>query len=312
MIVSSDDVGRVKERTVSVVVTGVSGRIGRHLGRFLRASGYEVIGLDIVPPPHGVCDEFHEVDILLLPSTDPLPRNRRFNVLVHLAAIWPSAESIDEPMALQMMEVNVQGTFRTLRWAIRKGIDRVVFMSSESVLGFTYARRRLQPRYVPIDEQHPLEAHDPYGLSKRLGEIIAQAFHLETGVTVFCLRPPWVWVPEEAELYVELVRHPECWVHGLWAYIAVEDLCDAVERAIRYDGPSGYYEFFVTASDVGVPIPTRWLLEHFYGFTGPYREDFSEYGAVISSRAVQEFLGWRPRWDWRSWLSKVLGVTFHG
>jgi len=279
----------------SVVVTGVSGLVGRHLGRFLRAAGYEVVGLDVVPPPDGACDEFHRVDVLDLPSADPLPGDRRPGALVHLAAVLPSGESIDPPTGLRMMEVNVQGTYRTLRWAARRRIDRVVYMSSESVLGFAYARRRLRPRYVPIDERHPLEAHDPYGLSKRLGELVARAFHLETGAAVFCLRPPWVWVPEEAELHGDLVRHPERWAHGLWAYVAVEDLCDAVVRALRYDGPADCYELFVAAPDVGVPVPTRELLARFYGFTGPYADDFGEYDAVISSRAARALLGWRPR-----------------
>lgn len=287
----------------AILITGIAGGIGRHLGRFLRARGYVVVGLDIQEPSPGCYDEFYQVDILELPVRDPFLPNCCWDAVIHLAAIRAPTETSEE----RILEVNVIGTYKVLRWAAHHRIPKVIFMSSEAVLGFAFAKRNLKPKYVPIDEQHPIQVHDAYGLSKLLGEEIARAFHFETGAMVFCLRPPWVWIPEEAGYYRWLIKHPQEWAHGLWAYVVIEDLCDAIERAIRYDGSPGYYVFFVAANDVGVPIPSRQLLRCFYDFQGPIKKGFGEYDSVISSRALQHFLGWQPRWSWRFWLQTILG-----
>jgi len=116
------------------------------------------------------------------------------------------------------------------------------------------------------------------------------------------LRPSWIWVPEEAGYYAWLTEHPQEWTHSLWSYVTIEDLCDAVERIILYDGGPGYHVFFVTANDVGTVIPSRQLLKRFYEFQGPFKKGFGEYDSIISSPRLQHFLGWQPRWSWRFWF----------
>lgn len=286
----------------AILLTGVSGSIGRHLGRFLRARGYEVVGVDLCAPPRESCDEFYKQDILELQENSPIARNRRWDALVHLAALLPPKGAPEH----DIFRVNVLGTYNVFRLAAQNRITKVIFMSSDSVLGFTFSKRFTKPQYVPIDEKHPTFAHDTYGLSKLLGEQMARSFSFETDATVFCLRPPWVWVPEETERYLGLIQHPEEWAHGLWAYIVVEDLCTAVEKLIRYEGTPGCYTFFVAANDIGAPLPPHHLLQRFYQFDGPFKKGFRKDGSVISSRALQRFLGWQPRWSWRSWLPPAM------
>lgn len=287
----------------SILITGAAGGIGRHLARFLRARGHEVTGLDLRQPPGDSCDEHYIIDILKMSGTSPFPAGRHWDVLVHLAAITAPAKVPEH----HMFATNVLGTFNVLRMAALHRIPRVIFMSSESVLGFAFSLRPLRPQYVPIDERHPLLAHDTYGMSKLLGEELARGFQTETTATVFCLRPPWVWIPEEAPSYAWLTEHPESWAHGLWAYIAIEDLCHAVEKTLQYDGPQGFFVFFVTADDVGVPIPTRDLLRRFYRFEGPFLEECDEHQSIISSRSLKKSLKWQPEWNWKEWLRVKLG-----
>jgi UDP-glucose 4-epimerase len=285
----------------TVYLTGVAGQIGAHLGRRLRTRGYFVTGVDRVEPPSDSCDDFHRIDIAedaktLSTSLAAL----RHESIVHLAAV---VEPTDESDA-QLFGANVLGTYNLTQAAARAGTPRLVFMSSESVLGFAFATRRLRPLAVPIDEEHPLRAHDAYGLSKILGERIAEAYGDATGAPVISLRPPWVWIPEKVERYVSLVENPGEWAHGLWAYIVVDDLNELVERALSLDvrGTSVHY---ATAADNGTAVPSRELLREFYGFEGPFGDGLGEFDSIISSSAAQRFFQWTPQWSWRTWLPSV-------
>ncbi len=169
------------------------------------------------------------------------------------------------------------------------------------MLGFAFAKVPLKPLYIPIDEAHPELAHDAYGLSKLLAERVCRAFHTRTGMPVFCLRPPWVWIPEKIGVYEELTRDPSLWAHGLWAYIVVDDLCEAVAAALEPEGVS-FDCFYVAAPDNGTGVPTTELLKRFYGFEGPFRKGFGPFDSPLSSKAFARRTGWEPRWRWREWL----------
>ncbi|MEW5935461.1 MAG: NAD(P)-dependent oxidoreductase, partial [Bacillota bacterium] len=166
--------------------------------------------------------------------------------------------------------------------------------------------RPLKPAYVPIDESHPTCAHDAYGLSKLLAEQVCRAYHHETGVTTVCLRPPWVWIPEETEQCKALTEDPASWAHSLWAYVIVGDLCSAVRDAMTAPLPEGFFTFFTAAPDNGTRLPSRVLLETYYGFRGPYRDGFGEYDSVISSATARALLKWEPRLNWKDWLAALL------
>jgi UDP-glucose 4-epimerase len=287
----------------TVCVTGVSGQIGRHLGRHFRSRGYFVTGVDLVEPPAGACDEFHRLDLVQEPAAlhDALS-SRAHDAVVHLAAVVEPRDKGETDARL--LATNVLGTFNLTSAAERAGAPRLVFMSSESVLGFAFSEGNVRLRSVPVDEAHPLCAHDPYGLSKVLGEHIADAYSSATGAPAISLRPPWVWIPEKLDRYLSLTAHPEEWAHGLWAYIVVDDLNELTERALLVEA-SGHSHFYAAAADNGTSVPTRELLREFYGFEGPFEPGFDGFKSVISSRAAQESFGWQPRWTWREWLPSI-------
>ena len=285
----------------NVYITGISGQIGSHLGRYLRQRGYFVTGADISSPQTDACDEFHRLDIVR--DENKLAESlggRDYGSVIHLAAI---VAPTDEP-AEHIFAVNVLGTYNVMRSAMAAASPRFICMSSESVLGFAFSNLQLKPAFVPINEEHALRAVDPYGLSKLLAERIAAAYHEVTHAATFSLRPPWVWIPEKYDRYLELVKDPARWAHGLWAYIVIDDLCSAVERAILCD-VGGYHALFLTADDQGTPRSSHQLLDEYYGFKGPYEDGFPDEASVISSKAAKSLLGWKPRWKWRSWLEQL-------
>ncbi|MGB9886836.1 MAG: NAD-dependent epimerase/dehydratase family protein [Moorellales bacterium] len=282
----------------TVLLTGAAGQIGAHLGRFLRQKDYTVTALDLNVSPEGTADESLVCDILDPDTLHRILGAKVFSAVIRLAAAVAPTELPDE----LVFRTNVTGTYNILRAVRLKPGGRIVYMSSESVLGFAFAKRPLKPAFVPIDETHPLRAHDAYGLSKLLGEKICEAYHLETGAPVISLRPPWVWIPEKIERYKSLIEHPEEWAHGLWAYVAIEDLCEAVYAALTANADKFPLSLFIAAEDNGTRVPSTVLLERFYGFRGPYRPGFEGCSSVISPERAYRLLAWKAQWGWREWM----------
>jgi nucleoside-diphosphate-sugar epimerase len=73
-------------------------------------------------------------------------------------------------------------------------INRIVYASSVSVLGFPSFVQPLAASYGPIDEAHPLLPEDAYALSKRIGEEVADGF-APGRLTVVSLRLPRIHTP---------------------------------------------------------------------------------------------------------------------
>lgn len=84
------------------------------------------------------------------------------DVVVHFAGKKAVGESVSKP--LMYYENNVAGTLSLLRGMEAAGCNRIVFSSSATVYG--------EPQYLPLDENHPLSATNPYGQTKLMVEYI--------------------------------------------------------------------------------------------------------------------------------------------
>ncbi len=192
-----------------ILVTGGSGLIGRYVVEELKPV-HEVEILDLKKPAHPLLP-YHPVDLLDERATKEHVRG--FDVVVHLAGI---PHPLNDPPE-RVFHTNTQSTYNLLEACAASGIARVIFISSESVLGFAFSTTRMWPEFLPLDERHRLRPQDPYGLSKVSCEQICHGFSRRTGMQTLCLRPPWVWVPEPQEVafykqlraeYLEVAQKP--------------------------------------------------------------------------------------------------------
>lgn len=275
-----------------IVVTGGSGLVGRAVIRRL-SSRHDVVNVDLKDPGHPIGQQVR-ADILDEPAIRAAVDGA--DAVVHAAALpGPSFGTEDE-----IERVNVEGTASIARAALDRGVRRLVFLSSEAVLGLVFGRGRVRPRYFPIDEAHPTTPSEPYGRSKLRAEaLLARA--AGDRMTVVSLRPPWVWVPQEYETYRRLTRNPAEWWDGLWAYVHVDDLARAIESAARRGLAPGHHAAYVTASDNGTVVPSRELAREYYPDV-PVRREMAEFESLISSRAAVDLLGYEPARTWRNFL----------
>jgi dTDP-glucose 4,6-dehydratase len=85
---------------------------------------------------------------------------------------------------------NIDGTLNILEACRQAKTRRIVVTSTSEVYGTA--------RYVPIDEQHPLQAQSPYAASKIAADKLAESFHLSFGLPVVILRPFNTYGPRQS------------------------------------------------------------------------------------------------------------------
>jgi nucleoside-diphosphate-sugar epimerase len=270
---------------MKVLVTGAGGRLGRAVIRALRERGDDAIGVDL----HGAN---REVDICDLGQV--LGVAAGCDALIHCAAI-PSPE---RHAAEVVFGTNVLGTFNTLRAAELAGITRVAMASSLSVMGGAWSQPPHPPRYAPVDEAHPHEVEDPYGLSKVINERTAEMVVRRSGIGIAALR--FGWILSYAEAKAEAGRfesEPLRNRASLWGYIDERDAASACLAAIDAP-PFGYEAFTIIGADTLATIPTAEALAR-YAPEVDLRAHIDGYDSPFNIERAREVLGWSPVHSWR-------------
>jgi GDP-4-dehydro-6-deoxy-D-mannose reductase len=142
-------------------VTGSSGFVGRHLVRYLRGLGDEVVTLDHTgDEPVDVTDTHRVRDVF---------RAARPDAVYHLAGLSHVGDSWDAPEIV--FRVNAGGALSVLRASADAGVSRVLVVGSADEYGVVDAGD------LPITEEAAVRPITPYGASKAAGDVLAlQAF----------------------------------------------------------------------------------------------------------------------------------------
>ncbi|WP_370203338.1 UDP-glucose 4-epimerase GalE [Alloalcanivorax venustensis] len=151
----------------TVLVTGGAGYIGSHTVLLLLEAGRRVLVLDNlsnssreslerVAAITGKRAKFVEGDIRDTALLDRLFQEHEIGSVIHFAGLKAVGESVAQP--LRYYDCNVTGSLRLLEAMDRAGVRNLVFSSSATVYG--------DPASVPIREDFPLSATNPYGATK--------------------------------------------------------------------------------------------------------------------------------------------------
>lgn len=174
------------DRYSTVLVTGGSGFIGKHLVNALLSLNKKVVILDNGANkaiPLGAT--LTRADVRDLRQV--IEGVKGADLIFHLAANANGTISINNPRL--DFETNAVGTFNTLEAARAAGVKRFVYVSSASVYG--------RPQHFPMDEEHPTRPFVPYGASKLAGELFCRSFCSAYGLPVVIARPFCIYGPGE-------------------------------------------------------------------------------------------------------------------
>jgi nucleoside-diphosphate-sugar epimerase len=164
------------------------------------------------------------------------------------------------------------------------------------LIGLPFERE--QPRYVPIDEDHPLLPESHYALSKLAGEAIAAQFSRWTGIPFIGLRISNIMTEPD---YTE--RFPGFWddatlrAWNLWGYVDARDVALATRLGLTTD-VKGAESFLVAAADTCMTRPSLELMAEVYPGV-PIRGEVSGHETLLAIDKARAMLGYEPQHSWR-------------
>ncbi|MGW8286800.1 MAG: UDP-glucose 4-epimerase GalE [Desulfobulbales bacterium] len=175
---------------MQILVTGGAGYIGSHTCVDLLQAGHEVIVIDSlvnskeesirrIEEITGRKLTFHKVDLLDKAAVDEVFKESQVEAVIHFAGLKAVGESVAMP--LQYYKNNLIGSLVLFEVMANHDVRNLVFSSSATVYG--------DPATLPITEDFPLSASNPYGWAKvMLEQILRDLCHAEPALNVALLR----------------------------------------------------------------------------------------------------------------------------
>lgn len=291
-----------------ILFTGGSGKAGKHVCRYLRDQGHRVVNVDLKP-----LDE-PGIDNLIADITDSgsmfnvmtsyadfdelEPGNGvpTFDAVVHFAAVPRILINPDQ----ETFRVNTIGTYNVIEAAVKLGIRKIIFASSETTYGVCFADGVVDPKYLPVDENYDVDPMDSYGLSKVVNEQTGRAFQRRSGFDIYGLRIGNVIEPHEYENFPGYFADPAVRRRNIFCYIDARDLGQIVDRCLKTDGLG--FEIFNAGNDHNsVDIPNSEILARFFPDV-PVTRDLGDHEALFSNRKIREVLGFEENHNWRMYV----------
>lgn len=286
---------------MKVAVTGGSGKAGRAVVRDLLEHGYEVLNIDRVPSSESSSPDsrapFLTADLTdfgqALEAVSGGERLPGIEAVVHLAAIPSPVHATPDTV----FRTNIVSTHTVFSAAVRLGLKRVVWASSETTLGLPFDT---PPDYAPVDEEHELRPESSYALSKVLGEEMARQFSRWSGIAFVGLR--FSNVMERADY----ARFPTFWDDphkrkwNLWGYVDESHVAQSVRRALEAD-VRGADTFIIAAADTVMRRTSRELMAEVFPDV-PVRHGVDGHQTLLSIEKARRVLGYEPEFTWREIL----------
>jgi nucleoside-diphosphate-sugar epimerase len=281
-----------------IAVTGGSGKLGRAVVAGLVADGQQVVVLDRIRPVDIRGASFVAVDLSDYGQTLGAimgvdDRFASLDAIVHLAAVPAPGLA---PNAV-IFENNITATYHVFAAARAAGIKRIVWASSETVLGLPMGPDN-PPPYLPVDEEYHPRPNSSYSLAKTLEEEMALQFcRWDPELTMIGLRFSNVMDVSDYAAFPSFDSDPSLRQWNAWGYIDARDGAQAVRLALRAD-LSGREVFVIANSDTVMSRSSADLAREVFPGV-PVRHELGEHETLLSIDKARRLLGYQPEHSWR-------------
>ena len=291
-----------------ILFTGGSGKAGKHSINYLVEHGHSLLNLDQVNLEHpkvltrfaDITDAGQVFDVMgSYANYDELDKAigiPKFDAVVHFAAIPRLLMTSDN----ECYRVNTLGTYNVIDAAIKMGVQKVIFASSETTYGICFADGELKPNYLPIDEEHPTIPEDSYAMSKVVNEATAKSFQRRSGIDIYGLRINNVIEPHEyIENFPKFLKDPDLRRRNIFSYIDARDLGQMVQKCLNTDG-LGFQIFNASNDDHSVGLSSKELIDRYYKDVPIQSDKIPQ--SFYSNEKAKRLLGFKPEHCWRDYI----------
>ena len=260
-----------------IFVTGSSGFIGTQLIKKLK--NFEVITDSI---------NSKKID---LKKMDELIQIESSDIVIHLAAKTQKGRSWNE-----YFDNNVIGTQNILEYCIQKKVKKIIFLSS-----YVYGN----PKYLPIDENHPISPHNDYTKSKFIAEQLCKKYAKEFNLNVVILRPFNIFgeTLDEGFLISNLINslnnNKIVTITNEFSkrdFLFIQDLIDLILKIIEYD-----FKFEIFNVGSGKSYSFKQIVEKIEKISNKklklefkYDEENCIKDIIADISKVSDKIGWKP------------------
>jgi dTDP-glucose 4,6-dehydratase len=313
-----------EEKTMpeTALVTGADGFIGSHLAEALLRAGRRVRALVWynARASWGWLEEARRrgepnLEVVLGDVTDPYQMMQVVedcDTVFHLAALIGIPYSYQAPASY--VNTNVLGTLHLAQAARKHSVRRFIHTSTSEVYGTA--------RYVPMNEEHPLQGQSPYSASKIGADKVVESFHRSFGLPAVTVRPFNTYGPRQSAraviptIIAQALRGPEVRLGSLDPVrdlTYVSDTAAGFIAAAEADAAVGRVINLGTGEGVSIGQLAQMVLEVIGGEHRIVHEESrvrpadSEVMRLISdNRLAREILGWRPLTPLREGLQRTV------
>jgi len=278
---------------MKIAVTGGNGKLGRAVVAHLQDAGHWVLTLDAVGERGATftridLTDYGQVVDALMAIDD---RHSGLDAVVHLAAIPAGGIAPDSAT----FSNNMLSTFNVFQAARRAGIQRIVYASSETLLGIPF---ETPPPYLPVDEEYASRPESVYSVVKHLEEELAtKLVRWDPELSITALRFSNVLDTADYKLVPGYQNDASLRRWNLWGYIDTRDGAQAVERALAVNLP-GFNTFIIAAADTLMERPSVDLAaEEFPGVE--FTREVVGTDTLLSIDKARRVLGYNPQHSWR-------------
>jgi len=282
----------------TVCVTGAGGFIGSHLCRSLVDRGTRVLALDdfSIGQKERLVDIEDRLEIVNadIRNPDSLKEPVEKSQVVYALAAIANPRTCQKNFGL-VCDVNIMGTANILMHC--SDVERVVFLSTIMVYG--------EPKYLPIDDRHPIDARDPYSISKIMCEYFFKAYHYMNNLPFTIIRNSNTFGPGQDKDYLIPTLILEGLTKGqieIWDPRVIRDFLyidNCVEALIKVvESESAVNEIMNLGSGQG--IATGELADIVCRYTGATWIDAKK-PSPVSSKLISDIsklkalTGWEPK-----------------
>ena len=270
-----------------IVVTGGSGKGGRWVVRDLRAHNHEVVNVDLVP------DGAPNYEFVLTDLTDAGQVHdvvRGADAIVHFGAIPAPGLRPDN----ETFRINTVSTWNVFQAAVAAGVGRVVWASSETVLGLPFNR---PPDFAPIDETITPRPETSYALSKLVGETMAEQLHRQSGIPFVGFRISNIMEPPDYDRFPTWQDDAQVRKWNLWGYVDARDVATACRLAAE-GSTTGADVCILAAADTVMNRDSADLLAEVFPDV-PLQRPVVGRESLLAIGHARELLGYAPAHSWK-------------